>query len=72
MISWRDLRVRMVRLMLIPLPPGDRRITVARIVGELRGLQDVTINLNGHQIAAQSQPTPIAVSVLKSSTPPGH
>ncbi len=35
-------------------------ISIARIVRELRGLQEVTINLNGHQITAQPQLTQAA------------
>ena len=41
-------------------------ISIARIVRELRGLQEVTINLNGHQITAQPQLTQTAAEILKS------
>jgi len=47
-------------------------ISIARIVRELRGLQEVTINLNGHKITAQPQITPTAASILKSLQSPGH
>ena len=47
-------------------------ISIARIVRELRSLQEVTINLNGHKIAAQPQITPTAASILKSLQSPGH
>ena len=47
-------------------------ISIARIVRELRGLQEVTINLNGHQITAQSQLTQTAAGILKSLKPSGH
>ena len=47
-------------------------ISIARIVRELRDLQDVTINLNGHRITAQPQLTRTAVHILKSLKPPGH
>lgn len=47
-------------------------ISIARIVRELRGLQEVTINLNGHQITAQPQLTQAAAEILKSLKPPGH
>ena len=47
-------------------------ISIARIVRELHGLQEVTINLNGHQITAQPQLTQTAASLLKSLQTPGH
>ena len=47
-------------------------ISIARIVRELRGLQEVTINLNGHQITAQPQLTQTAAGILKSLKPSGH
>ena len=47
-------------------------ISIARIVRELRGLQEVTINLNGHQITAQPQLTQTAAGILKSLQTPGH
>ena len=47
-------------------------ISIARIVRELRGLQEVTINLNGHRITAQLQLTQTATSILKSLKLSGH
>ena len=47
-------------------------ISIARIVRELRGLQEVTINLNGHHLTAQPQLTQTAAEILKSLKPPGH
>jgi len=47
-------------------------ISIARIVRELRSLQEVTINLNGHQITAKPQLTQTAASILKSLQTPGH
>ena len=47
-------------------------ISIARIVRELRSLQEVTINLNGHQITAQPHLTQTATSILKSLKSPGH
>ena len=47
-------------------------ISIARIVRELRGLQKVTIKLNGRRITAQSQLTQTATSILKSLKPSGH
>ncbi|VTX88731.1 Uncharacterised protein [Actinomyces naeslundii] len=47
-------------------------MSIARIVRELRGLQEVTINLNGNQITAQPQLTQTAAGILKSLKPSGH
>ena len=47
-------------------------ISIARIVRELRGLQEVTINLNSHRITAQPQLTQTAAGILKSLKPSGH
>lgn len=47
-------------------------ISIARIVRELRGLQEVTINLNGHHLTAQPQLTQTAAEILKSLQTPGH
>ena len=41
-------------------------ISIKRIIRTLKTLQDVTINLNGHNITAQPQITPTAASILKS------
>ena len=47
-------------------------ISIKHIIRTLKPLQDVTINLNGHKIAAQPQITPTATSILKSLQSPGH
>ena len=47
-------------------------ISIKRIIRTLKPLQDVTINLNDHKIAAQPQITPTAASILKSLQSPGH
>ena len=47
-------------------------ISIERIIRTLKPLQDVTINLNGHNITAQPQITPTAASILKSLQSPGH
>ena len=41
-------------------------ISIARIVSELRGLKEITINLNKHQLTAQPQLTQTATAILKS------
>lgn len=49
-------------------------ISIARIVRELHGLQDVTVNLNGHQITAADPLTPKAEEILTAlnNAPPAH
>ena len=48
-------------------------ISIARIVRELRGLQEVTINLNGHHLTAADPLTPEAEEILTAlSIPTGH
>ena len=47
-------------------------ISVKRIIRALKPLQDVTINLNGHQITDRPQITPTAAKILKSLHSPGH
>ena len=41
-------------------------ISIARIVSELRGLKEITINLNKHQLNAQPRLTQTATAILKS------
>ena len=48
------------------------RISIKRIIRTLKPLQDVTINLNQHDITAQPQITSNAASILKSPQTPGH
>jgi len=47
-------------------------ISIKRVIRAIKPLQDITINLNGHQITAQPQITPNAASILKSLKPSGH
>jgi len=49
-------------------------ISIARIVRELRGLQEVTINLNGHHLTAAPRLTDTANDILTalSTPPPAH
>ena len=48
-------------------------ISIARIVRELRSLQEVTINLNGHHLTAADPLTPEAEEILTAlSIPTGH
>ena len=49
-------------------------MSIARIVRELRGLQEVGININGHHINAAPQLNPKAEQILTalSTPPPAH
>ena len=48
-------------------------ISIARIVRELRGLQEVTIIINGHHLTAADPLTPEAEEILTAlSIPTGH
>ena len=47
-------------------------ISVKRIIRALKPLQEVTINLNGHEITAQPQITPNVASIVKSLQTTGH
>ena len=48
-------------------------ISVARIVRELRGLQEVTIIINGHHLTAADPLTPQAEDILTAlNIPTGH
>ena len=48
-------------------------ISIARIVRELRSLQEVTINLNGHHLTAADPLTPEAEGILAAlNIPTGH
>jgi putative transposase len=66
------LTVVMASMAVARLHPGRHWDQHPRIVRELRSLQEVTINLNGHQITAQPHLTQTATSILKSLKSPGH
>ncbi|MGO4045613.1 hypothetical protein AB3F22_12365 [Actinomyces johnsonii] len=70
--TWAHLTVVMAALAVARYLQEATGISIARIVRELRGLQEVTINLNGHQITAQPQLTQTAAEILKSLQTPGH
>jgi len=46
-------------------------MSIKRLVRELRPLQEVTINVNGHRLTAQPQLTETAQQIL-SNLGPGH
>ena len=70
--TWAHLTVVMASLAVARYLQDTTGISIARIVRELRGLQEVNINLNGHQITAQPQLTQTATSILTSLKPSGH
>ena len=47
-------------------------ISIKRVIRALKPLQEVNINLNGHQITTQPQIISNAASILKSLQPPGN
>jgi len=47
-------------------------MSIKRIIQELRGLQEITITINGHHLTAHPQHTKTARKILSSLTPPGH
>ena len=47
-------------------------ISIKHVIRALKPLQDVTTNLNGHQITAKPQLTQTAAGILKSLKPSGH
>ena len=66
------LTVVMAALAVARYPQEVNGISIKRIIRTLKPLQDVTINLNGHKIAAQPRIIPNASSILKSLQSPGH
>ena len=56
--TWAHLTVVMASLAVARYLQEATGISTARIVRELRGLQEVNINLNGHYINAVPQLTP--------------
>ena len=47
-------------------------ISIKRVIRALKPLQDVTVNLNSHEITARPQITLNAASILKSLQTTGH
>nr|WP_244936342.1 hypothetical protein [Actinomyces johnsonii] len=79
--TWAHLTVVMAALAVVMAALAVARylqeatgISIARIVRELRGLQEVTINLNGHHLAAAPRLTDTANDILTalSTPPPAH
>jgi len=72
-MSKHDLRARPVLAVARYLQEATG-ISIARIVRELRSLQEVTINLNGHHLAAAPRLTDTANDILTalSTPPPAH
>ena len=71
--TWAHLTVVMAALALARHLQEATGISIARIARELRGLQEVTINLNGHHLTAADPLTPEAEEILTAlSIPTGH
>ena len=72
--TWAHLTVVMASLAVARYLQEATGISIARIVRELRGLQEVTINLNGHRITAAPRLTDAANDILTtlSTPPPAH
>ena len=68
------LTVVMASMAVARLHPGRHWDQHPRIVRELRSLQEVTINLNGHHLAAAPRLTDTANDILTalSTPPPAH
>ena len=72
--TWAHLTMVMASLAVARYLQDTTGMSIARIVRELHGLQEVTININGHHINAVPQLTPKAKEILTtlSTPPPAH
>ena len=72
--TWAHLTVVMASLAVARYLQDTTGMSIARIVRELHGLQEVVININGHHLNATPQLTPKAEQILTalSTTPPAH
>ena len=72
--TWAHLTVVMASLAVARHLQDATGISIARIVRELRSLQEVTINLNGHHLTAAPRLTDTANDILTalSTPPPAH
>ena len=72
--TWAHLTVVIASLAVARYIQDATGISIARIVRELRSLQEVTINLNGHHLAAAPRLTDTANDILTAliTPPPAH
>ena len=70
--TWAHLTVVMAALAVARYLQDAAGISVKRVIRALKPLQEVTINLDGHEITAQPQITSNVASILKSLQTPGH
>ena len=70
--TWAHLTVVMASLAVARYIQEATVISIKRVIRPLKPLQDVIINLNGHEITAQPQITPNVASILKSLQTTGH
>ena len=72
--TWAHLTMVMASLAVARYLQDTTGMSIARIVRELHGLQEVVININGHYINAVPKLTPKAKEILTtlSTPPPAH
>ena len=71
--TWTHLTVVMAALTLARHLQDTTGISIKRVIRALKPLQDVTINLNGHHLAAAPRLTDAANDILTAlSIPTGH
>ena len=72
--TWAHLTVVMASLAVARYLQEATGISIKRVIRALKPLQDVTINLNGHHLAAAPRLTDTADDILTtpSTPPPAH
>ena len=72
--TWAHLTVVMASLAVARYLQEATGISIKRVIRALKPLQDVTINLNGHHLAAAPRLTDAANDILTalSTPPPAH
>ena len=72
--TWTHLTMAMASLTLARHLQDTTGISIKRVIRALKPLQDVTINLNGHHLAAAPRLTDTADDILTalSTPPPAH
>lgn len=66
------LTIVMASLAIVRYLQQTTGITIKHMIRELKPLQEVTININGHHLTAHPQPTHTAQQILDSLTTAGH
>ena len=68
--TWAHLTVVMASLAVARYLQEATGISIKRVIRALKPLQDVTINLNGHHLAAAPRLTDTANDILTTPSPP--